>query len=532
MGKKYFTVWKMILLVSFLLLIPISGETVDAVDKDAPAFVMIDGRELFQIKVPTGFLSPEERAKIIEERILNIAKNRRIEIEQIQIDQVDETVEISADHQIIMTITKTDLKGEREPIMGVAQEKTGIIKSAIEEYRRERIPRNMLIMGLYGILLTVVLWCASWLGNFVLNRGRRRLLGYKDKMEQYSVKIQNFEVVSANHIHAVVSKSFDMMGWIFKGTGLYFYLFLLLGLFPGTRKYANELLYYIVTALSMVIEKILDYLPNVVIILIIVVISRYFLKLIYIFFQQVKNGTIQISGFYIEWVEPTYKIVRFLVLALALISIFPYIPGSQSSAFQGISVFLGVLFSLGSTSAVSNVIAGIALTYTRAFVIGDRVRIGDNVGDVIEKTLLATRIRTIKNVEITIPNSIILGGSIINYNTSAKEVGLILNAKVTIGYDVPWRTVHQLLITAALRTPDVLETPIPFVLQTSLEDFSVAYEINAYTQKANSMAQIYSDLYRNIQDTFNEGNVEIMSPQYHALRDGNQRAIPNEQLSK
>lgn len=532
MGKKYFLLWTMVLLFSFLLLIPISGEAVDVVDKDAPAAVVIDGRELFQIKVSTGLFSPGERAKIIEERILAIAKNRRITIEDIQVNQIEETAEIVANDKILMTITKSDLKGERGPMMTVAQEKTGIIKNAVEEYRKERIPRNMLIMGLYGVLLTLVLWGISWLVNVVLNRGQRQLLRYKDGMEQYSIKIQSFEVVSAHHIHVVVSKILDMIGWFFKGTSLYFYLFFLLGLFPGTRKYANELLYYIVTTISMVVEKIVDYLPNFIIIFIILVMSRYFLKLIYIFFQQLKNGTIQIAGFYVEWVEPTYKIVRFLVLALALIGIFPYIPGSQSSAFQGISVFLGVLFSLGSTTAVSNMIAGIALTYTRAFVIGDRVQIGDNIGDVIEKTLLATRIRTIKNVEITIPNSIILGGSIINYNTSAKEVGLILNAKVTIGYEVPWRTVHQLLISAALRTPDILDTPLPFVLQTSLDDFSVAYEINAYTQQANAMARIYSDLYQNIQDVFNEGNVEIMSPHYHALRDGEESRIPNEYLGK
>jgi small-conductance mechanosensitive channel len=164
-------------------------------------------------------------------------------------------------------------------------------------------------------------------------------------------------------------------------------------------------------------------------------------------------------------------------------------------------------------------------------VMGDRVKIGDNIGDVIEKTLLSTRIRTIKNEDITIPNSIILGGSIINYSNCATEAGLILNTKITIGYDVPWPTVHRLLVCAALRTPDILAVPMPFVLQTSLDDFSVAYEINAYTRRPNSMAQIYSNLHGNIQDVFNEEQVEIMSPHYTGIRDGNQSTIPHDFLS-
>lgn len=219
-----------------------------------------------------------------------------------------------------------------------------------------------------------------------------------------------------------------------------------------------------------------------------------------------------------------------MVLALTLISIFPYIPGSQSAAFQGVSVFIGVLFSLGSSSTVSNIVAGIAITYTRAFSMGDRVKIGEHIGDIIEKTLLVTRIRTIKNVDIIIPNSSLLNGSITNYSTGVGATGLILHSTITIGYDVPWRIVHELLIKAAYATPDILVDPKPFVFQTSLDDFYVSYQINAYTQKPNSMARIYSDLHKNIQDSFNDANVEIMSPHYTAIRDGNQTTIPAENL--
>jgi small-conductance mechanosensitive channel len=210
----------------------------------------------------------------------------------------------------------------------------------------------------------------------------------------------------------------------------------------------------------------------------------------------------------------------------ALVMAFPYLPGSESEAFKGVSIFLGVLFSLGSTSAVANVVAGLILNYTRAFSIGDRVRIGDVEGDVIFKTLLVTHIRTVKNVEITLPNSTVLGGAVHNFSMAAKESPLILHTSITIGYDAPWRRVHELLISAAQSTQYILSNPPPFVLQTALNDFYVSYQINAYTDHPHEMARIYSELHQNIQDKFNEGGVEIMSPHYSQLRDGNTTTIP------
>jgi small-conductance mechanosensitive channel len=256
--------------------------------------------------------------------------------------------------------------------------------------------------------------------------------------------------------------------------------------------------------------------------------SRYILRFINILFNEIEMGTLNIDGFHREWAVPTYKLVRILVLAFTLVVLFPYLPGSGSPAFQGVSVFLGILLSFGSSSSIGNIVAGIVLTYMRPFKVGDRVKISDTVGDVVEKTLLVTRLRTIKNVDVTIPNSMILASHIINYSSSALSSGLILNTTVTIGYDSPWNIVHDLLKKAALITTDILQDPSPYILQTSLDDFYVSYELNAFTRHPNRMANIYSELHRNIQDTFNDAGVEIMSPHYTSLRDGNEVTIPSD----
>ena len=237
-----------------------------------------------------------------------------------------------------------------------------------------------------------------------------------------------------------------------------------------------------------------------------------------------------IPGFYPDWANPTYQIARVLILAFMLIVIFPYMPGSDSQIFKGVSVFLGVLFTFGSAGALSNVVAGLVLTYMRAFILGDRVKIGDVTGDIVGKTLLVTRIRTIQNEIVSIPNSTVLNSHTLNYSSDAPEKGLIVYTTVTIGYDVPWRQVHQLLIDAALNTEMIDIEPVPYVLQTSLDDNYVSYRLNAYTKQPNKQAVIYSGLHQNIQDEFNKAGVEIMSPHYRAIRDGNTATIPPEYL--
>ena len=277
-------------------------------------------------------------------------------------------------------------------------------------------------------------------------------------------------------------------------------------------------------------QDVVAFLPSLVFIFIVGVLTHFIIRITRSIFDGIDRGSIEIKGFYREWGQPTFVLARVLIIVFALIIVFPYLPGSDSPALKGLSIFIGVLISLGSTSAVANVIAGIAITYMRAFKDGDRVRIADTVGDVVEKSLLVTRIRTPKNVVISIPNAMIMSNHIVNYSTHAKKSGVFLHMEVTIGYDVPWRKVHELLINATKTVESIEDSSHSFVLQKSLGDFNVTYEINVLTKHPRRTPHIYSQLNQSVQDVFNEAGVEILSPAYASVRDGNHITIPEEHL--
>lgn len=349
----------------------------------------------------------------------------------------------------------------------------------------------------------------------------------------YSLKIQRVELISGAQISDALLGLLRALRLVAYVSLTYLYATSILGFFPATRNLSIELLNHLIDPITMIGRTFIASVPDIIAIALIIVVTNYIIKLIHMFFNGIERGAITFQGFHREWTTPTYKIVRFFVLVFAAVAIFPYIPGSHSEAFRGISVFLGVLVSLGAAGAFSNIVAGVILTYMRPFSVGDRVKIADTVGDITEKTLLVTRVRTIKNVDVTIPNALVLSSHIINFSSSAmKPPPLILHTSLTIGYDTAWQKVHELLIAAAKQTTHILETPEPFVLQTSLDDFYVRYEINAYTGAPNKMAAIYSELHRHIQDQFNEAGVEIMSPHYTQIRDGNRTTIPDEYLPK
>ncbi|HRQ77127.1 MAG TPA: mechanosensitive ion channel family protein [Gemmatimonadaceae bacterium] len=478
--------------------------------------------------VPTRFgaFTAAQRAEAIAARLRGLT---RVRLDSLGIVVGERGSDITAGDVILMTVTDDDAAATGVPRDVLAAQFRDALWAQVNKVSFVETVRVIAIGALLTLLATLVLVVLLRLVRRGIARGEAILEARKDGGLP-SLRIKTLEILTAEQVAQGLAATLRFLRVAVILLLLYFYLPLILGFFPWTAPYADRLLGYVLDPLGRVGWGVLEFLPNIAFIAVIIVVTRYALVVVKAVFTAVERGTLTLGGFEPEWAEPTYKIARFLVIAFVLVVIFPYLPGAQSEAFKGISLFLGLLVSLGSSSAISNIIAGVVLTYTRAFSVGDRVRIGESTGDVVAKTLLVTRLRTIKNVDVTIPNAMVLSAHVLNFTAMARAEGLVVHTTVTIGYDVPWTKVHETLIAAAGRVPGLLGDPKPYVLQTAMGDFSVAYEINAMTREARDLAQVYSALHAAIQDEFNAAGIEIMSPQYHALRDGNASTIPAQHL--
>ncbi len=500
-----------------------------AAEPGAP--VTLDGHTLFTVRANLGPFSAADRAAATSARLLALAKDLTIPIDAITSAASDASTDIVARDRALLTISDADAQGAGTSRSELAAAYVQSIRAAVSQRRAEYSYRSITVGAIYTVLATVILFLLLWSLRRVYPPLAQKIEASRGAAIR-SIRLQHAELISADRIAGILLGCIRIIRAVLVLTLLYVYIPLIMSFFPWTREYAPTLFGYIVDPLRAAVAALIAYLPKLLVMIVACLIAFSFTRISRFLFDHLEKGSISWSGFYPEWAGPTHKIVRFLILAFTAVVIFPYLPGSDSPAFRGISIFLGILFSLGSTSAVANVVAGTILTYTRAFRVGDRVKIADTVGDVVEKTLLATRVQTIKNELITVPNAMVLGSHITNFSSSAASGrDLILHTTVTIGYDAPWRTIHELLIAAAIRTSGICSEPRPFVLQTALDDFYVHYEINAYTHEPARMATVYAELHQNIQDSFNEAGVEIMSPHFSSLRDGNRKAIPDQYLS-
>lgn len=430
-----------------------------------------------------------------------------------------------------MTVSEFDALWLNTTVNELAAKNIGAIKAYILKYKEQNSLKNLMIRIGQIALIVFCLGLIIFFINKSFKRSKAYLIANQDRFLN-GLTIKNFQIFTSKKHRKVAFRVNNIARILVIILLIYLSLPLMFSVFPETKSFTDTLLGWVLSPAKKVLMGFLGFLPNLFTIVVIYLITKWVIKGIKLFFSEIERGNIQLTGFHKDWAMPTFSILKFILYAFMVVVIFPYLPGSDSAVFQGVSVFLGVLFSLGSSSAITNMIAGLVITYMRPFKIGDRVKIGDVVGDVLEKTMLVTRIRTIKNEDITVPNSTVLSSATINYSSNAQDQGLILHSTVTIGYDVPWKKMHEALINAADRTDMLLKEPKPFVLQTSLDDFYVSYQINAYTKEANKQATIYSILHANIQDCCNEAGIEILSPHYRAARDGNMTTIPENYLSK
>jgi small-conductance mechanosensitive channel len=478
----------------------------------AHARVEVDGTELFRVRSLSG--SPaEQRAAAIVARIEAVARDPAVRADALRAVESDIGTEIMAGKMRLMIVTDAEARLERADRRLLADAYLTQIRAAIAAYREARTRDALTRSGISAAVATAVL--AAVLA--VVIRSSRRLnaaLERRYRRRVQSLGIQSFEILRAERIWTVIRRMLDAARVIVLLVFAFLYLEYVLGLLPWTRGTANRMLQYVADPLWVIGRGIAGELPDVVFLVILFFVTRYLLKLVHLLFGAVGRGQVVFAGFEPEWAEPTYKLLRVGVIVLALVVAYPYIPGSESDAFKGISIFVGIVLSLGSSSAIANMIAGYLMTYRRAFRVGDRVKIGDTVGDVVEMRLQVTHLRTIKNEEVIVPNSTILNNEVMNYSSLARKEGLILHTTVGIGYEVPWRQVEAMLLAAAERTRGLMTEPPPFVRQESLGDFAITYELNVYCDNAQAMNALYTELHRNILDVFNEFGVQIMTPAY------------------
>jgi len=474
--------------------------------------VRLDGRVLFRVRGVSS-LNAATRASNIEQRIEAVAADQSIPPDALQVIEIDSLLRIVAGTRPIMGIAPADAQLEQVVPTTLATMHLDRIRGAISGYRADRSTAALqtgAIRTAGAALLSIAI-----AGLVVLaNRRIRRIADEHLQRKMVAVGIKQYELVRAERVRDVVRGLLRAVGGILLLAVTLSFLSYSLGQFPWTRGTSAGLVSLIIGPLQTMAQGVIRQIPNLVFLAIFFVVVRFVLRATRLFFEGVGRGFVTLSNFDAEWATPTYKIVRLAIVAFAIVVAYPYIPGSGSDAFKGVSLFVGILFSLGSSSAIANFIAGYSLTYRRAFKIGDRVMIGGHLGDVTEQKLQVTRLRSPKNEEIVIPNAQILNGEVVNYSSLARTQGLILHTDVGIGYETPWRQVEAMLMMAADATPGVLREPRPFVLQKALGDFAVTYELNAYCDTPQAMATLYTALHRQVLDVFNQYGVQIMTPAY------------------
>jgi small-conductance mechanosensitive channel len=488
--------------------------------------VVIDGRTLFRVRGTSSF-SAERRAAGIAARIKAVAADRTVSPDAVRAVETELGTAIFGGRERVMVVFDADAQLESLGRKTLAELLVRTMREAVADYRQARTREALLQSAAYAAVATVLLAALVTLVVWV-SRWAERVLEATYRQRVQSVGIQSFQLVRAEqiwvalHRGVVVARALVILGLAFV------YLQYVLGVFPWTRGFSSQLLGLVLNPLATMGWGIVTVVPDLFFLTILFFITRYLLKIISMFFAAVGRGEVALSGFEQEWADPTYKLLRVAVIALALVVAYPYIPGSSSDAFKGISIFIGIVFSLGSSSTIANIIAGYTMTYRRAFRMGDRVKISGVTGDVIEMRLQVTHLRTIKNEEVIIPNSTILNNEVVNYSSLARTRGLILHTTVGIGYETPWRQVEAMLFLAADRTAEIKREPAPFVRQLALGDFAVTYEINVYCDNVQAMGRIHTALHENILDVFNEHGVQIMTPAYEGDPE-EPKVVPKEQ---
>lgn len=476
--------------------------------------VVFEGEELFKVRGSSA-LPADERATTVAAAIEEAALAREVDDVLIFLKDSDLGIEIVAEGVRVSVITQADADYERIEAHILADMQSRAVQEAILSYRASRseeafaksAKQALSWTGLFVVFCAILLFVRKRLPSFIAKIVRRRF---------QSVQEATKEMVQSRAVARLAQYLMRMFLDITLFVGFYYYLSFVLFAFPDTKPFASLLIEYVTDPIVGMIWTAIGYLPNLITILIIVWITGVAIRGVRLFFENVDQGTIVLKNFEPQWVWPTYTLVRLVLILMSAVLCFPYIPGSDSAAFQGLTIFLGLMVSLGSNSVISNSLAGLFVLYRRSMKVGDRIRVGDHYGDVQQIKLMETYLRSVKNELVSIPNSKLLASEVTNYSAKLDGKGLLLHTTVGIGYEEPREKIEAMLLEAVGRTNGLKKSPSPFVLMDGLADFAINYQVNAFTTRGSSLPLLLSELHKNIVDVFNENNVQIMTPSYEA----------------
>ncbi|MDR1454568.1 MAG: mechanosensitive ion channel family protein [Tannerella sp.] len=494
--------------------------------------VAVDGDTLFVIYARQGGLTPRRRAENARENILEAGKNLAFGRDSLRIENGMSLTDLMYGEKVLFSITDQDACWEHTTRDELARRYGISVSRKIDELKRENGLAQWLRRA--GLFLLVVLLQAGLFrltGRLFLNLRRKITLLEKQKKLKPLV-VRDYEVLNIHRQEKALEILAKGLKWMLILLQFAFSVPILFAIFPQTQSFAETLFSYAFEPLRMIFWSVILYIPKLFRIIIICLCIHFLVKGIRFIAREIEHEKLKINGFFPDWAQPTFNIIRFFLYVLMVAMIYNYLPYSNSAIFKGVSVFVGLMVSLGSSTVIGNMLAGFVITYMRPFKTGDRIKIDDTEGHVIEKSPFVTRLRTPKNEIVTIPNSKVMSSNITNHSASARIYGLIIHTEVGFGFHVPGQQVRRLLVQAALETPCVLADPEPFVLETEWKDSYPVYQINACVKEVDNLPAVYSDLNRHIHDVFQEAGIELILPHYYAGRDGNPVAMPPEYLEK
>ena len=501
-------------------------ERIDSLRNITPgAPLIIDGDTLLVLYTRRGGILPETRVEDIREKIMEEGKRITLFSDSVYIFDSEFTTDIMIGEDLVMSVTDNDGLWQNKTRQELAAEYRTIIEAKIEQLHAQYGLKRKLMGVVYVLGAMLALGLLIWATNYCYRHWRYRLLRRLLRRTR-PLAIKDYEVLNLHRQGILFLTSFNVLRYLVIFLLLFIFVPMFFVAFPETKSFTFTIFGYVWNPFVNILKSVLGFLPKFFQIIVIIICFRYLVKGLQYLMNEIGSGRLKINGFYADWAQPTYLILRVLCYSFMIVMIWPLLPSSESDVFQGVSVFIGIIVSLGSSSIIGNAMAGMVMTYMRPFHVGDFIKYGDTEGFVIEKSVLVTRIRTRKNDVITIPNSNLMTSQTTNYTFSAHNYGIVVHTKVTIGYDMQWQKIRDLLLDAAAKTSHLQKKPEPFVRITALDDFYVEYEINAYTRKQDLLGDIYSELHQNILDSFHSNGVEIMSPHIFAHRNDLELQIP------